>query len=193
MSTEDTEEPRTTRRTLAAVEEALLAAPVKTCLYLFLAALAVRGLYLSQYATTPFFWVPQMDALYHDLAAQDIAAGRWSQEPYFRAPLYYHLLGLVYKLFGHSFWAARGVQALIGSGSCVLLYLLGLRLFRPGVALLAAAAMALYGPLVYFDGELHTPVVEVFLGLAFLFFLVRAGQTGATRDWLLAGALLLDN
>jgi tetratricopeptide (TPR) repeat protein len=172
------------------VEEALVAAPFKVCLYLFLAALAVRGLYLSQYATTPFFWVPQMDALYHDLAAQEIAAGKWSQEPFFRAPLYYHLLGLVYKVFGHSYWAARGVQAMIGSGSCVLLYLLGLRLFRPGVAVLAGAAMALYGPLVYFDGELHTPVVEVFLGLVFLLSLVRAGQTGTMRDWLLAGALL---
>ncbi|HEU4753303.1 MAG TPA: tetratricopeptide repeat protein [Armatimonadota bacterium] len=175
---------------LERLDALLRSAPVKTGLYLFIAAMAVRVLYLSQYATTPFFWVPQMDALYHDLAAQAVAAGKASHEPFFRAPLYYYFLGGVYRLFGHSYWAARLAQALIGSGSCVLLYALGGRMFRPTVALLAAAAMALYGPLVYFDGELHTPVLEVFLDLAFLLALVRARESAAWKGWLAAGLLL---
>lgn len=172
------------------MDERLRQAQPKVCLYLFLGALAVRLLYLSQYATSPFFWVPALDSLYHDLLAQAIAAGRSSHDAFFRAPLYYYCLGGVYWLFGHSFWAARAIQAIVGAASCVLCYQLGQRLFRPSVGLLAAAAMALYGPLVFFDGELLTPVLEVFLDLGFLLLAVRASESGRRRDWLAAGVLL---
>src|SRR5689334_7494642 len=104
---------------------------LKICVYLFLFALTVRLVYLCQYANAPFCWVPSLDALYHDLLARAIAAGRGDPEAFFRAPFYYYLLGGIYRLFGHSFWAARLVQAAIGAGSCVLLYQVGLRLFRP--------------------------------------------------------------
>jgi hypothetical protein len=141
------------------MDEQIRRAELKIGLYLFLGALAVRLIYLCQYANAPFFWVPSLDALYHDLHARAIAAGQSDPEAFFRAPLYYYFLGGVYRLFGHSFWAARVIQALAGSGSCVLLYGVGRRLFWPAVALVAAGAMALYGPLVFFDGELLTPVL----------------------------------
>src|SRR5262249_6766199 len=147
---------------------------LKIGLYLFLGALAVRLLYLCQYANAPFFWVPSLDALYHDLLARAIAAGRSDPPAYFPAPLYYYFLSAIYKLFGHSFWAARVIQAVIGSASCVLLYRLGCRLFGPTVALLAGVTMALYGPLVFFDGELLTPVLEVCLDLCFLLLVLEA-------------------
>jgi tetratricopeptide (TPR) repeat protein len=159
-------------------------------LYLFLGALLVRLLYLSQYANSPFFLVPALDSLYHDLHARAIAAGKGTEGAFFRAPLYYYFLGGVYRVFGHSLWAARLIQAMLGSGSCVLLHALGRRLFRPTVALIAAAAMALYGPLVYFDGELLTPVVEVFLDLLFLLLAVRALESGRRREWLATGLVL---
>ena len=81
---------------------------LKICAYLFLGALTVRLLYLSQYATSPFFWVPALDSLYHDLLAHAIA-------------------------HGHSYSVARTVQALLGAASCVLLYRIGRRLFRKSV------------------------------------------------------------
>jgi len=172
------------------LDETLAKAPLKVGLYLFFLALAVRVVYLSQYANSPFFWVPALDSLYHDLHAQAIAAGRDDGQAFFRAPFYAYFLGGVYKVFGHSFWAARGVQAVIGSLSCVLLYQLGRRLFRPVVGLLAAVAMALYAPLVFFDGELHSPVLEVFLDLAFLLLALRAGERDDRRLWLAAGLVL---
>src|SRR5690349_16383261 len=150
------------------MDEKIRQRPLRLCAYLFLGALAVRLLYLSQYANSPFFWVPALDSLYHDLHAQAIAAGRSDHQAFFRAPLYYYCLAGIYWLFGHSFWAARLTQAALGAVSCVLLYLLGQRLFRPTVGLIAAITMALYGPLVYFDGELLSPVLEVFLDLCFL-------------------------
>lgn len=172
------------------MDDRLKSAPVKVCVYLLLGALAVRLLYLSQYANSPFFWVPALDGLYHDLHARAIAAGQPEQHAFFRAPLYYYFLAGVYKVFGHSFWAARLIQALIGSASCVLLYQLGLRVFRPTIALIAGVMMALYGPLVFFDGELHTPVLEVFLDLAVLLLLLRAREGGPLGWWLLAGGVL---
>lgn len=164
--------------------------PRKLLAYLFVAALSIRLLYLSQYASSPFFSVPALDALYHDLLAQAILAGKQAPEPYFRAPLYYHFLAGVYGVFGHSYWAPRLVQAVLGSLSCVLLYDIGARLFQPKVGLIAGAAMALYGPLVFWDGELHTPVLEVFLDLAFVSVALAAADRRSAALWGAAGLLL---
>ncbi|MBB6049478.1 tetratricopeptide repeat protein [Armatimonas rosea] len=147
----------------------------KSLVYLFVLALGIPFLCLTQYAASPFFWVPRMDALYHSLQAHALAHRQAPAEPYFRAPLYLWLLSGVYATLGEGPWAPRLVQLVVGSGSVLLLYLLGERLFRPCVAFLAAVSMALYGPLVYNNLELHTPVVEVFFTLAALTALVRSG------------------
>jgi tetratricopeptide (TPR) repeat protein len=188
------------------IDARLSLAPARVCTYLLLLALGVRlvylsqyanspffwVLYLSQYANSPFFWVPALDALYHDLHAQEIARGADRPEAFFRAPAYAYFLGGIYRVFGHSYWAARIIQALLGSVSCVLLYQLGLRIFRPTAALIGAGAMALYGPLVFFDGELHSPVLEVFLDLAFLVLVIAAAENSQrpARLWLAAGLVL---
>jgi tetratricopeptide (TPR) repeat protein len=166
----------------------------KTVLYVFFGSLILHFLYLSQYATTPFFWVPRLDHLYHDLLAQQITRGLSDDTAYFRAPGYYMWLAGLYKIFGASvdarFWAARMAQAAVGAASCSLVYALGKRLFTPLIGLLAAVGMALYGPLVFHDGELHTPVLEVFLDLVFLLLAVRAVQSQKQTDWLLSGLVL---
>jgi tetratricopeptide (TPR) repeat protein len=50
--------------------------------------------------------------------------------------------------------------------------------------------MALYGPLVFFDGELLTPVLEVFLDLAFVLLALRAMESQSPRQWVGAGLAL---
>jgi 4-amino-4-deoxy-L-arabinose transferase-like glycosyltransferase len=172
------------------MDERLRQARWKVGAYLFLGALAVRLCYLTEYAGSPFFWSLSLDALYHDQLAQGIAAGQGPAGAYFRAPLYYYFLGGVYALFGHSLWAARVVQACLGAASCVLLYGIGQRLFRPAVGLVAAVSMALYGPLVFFDGELLTPVLEVSLDLGFLWLALRAAESRSRTAWLAAGVVL---
>ena len=151
--------------------------------YLFALALAIHVCYLCQYARTPFFWVPELDSLFDDLAARSIAAGHVSHDPFFRAPLYLYFLAGIYKVFGHSFWAARLTQAVIGSASVVLLYRLGARLFRPSIAMAAAVGMAFYGPLVYNDGELHTPVIEVFLDVLLLNLAIGRPRPPNPQSW----------
>ncbi len=159
----------------------------KALVYLFLAALAIRVLYLQQYSGSSFFWAPALDSLYHDVHARALAAGQDEPGAYFRAPLYTWFLAGLYRMFGHSFWAVRLCQAMIGAGSCVLLASLGRRVFDAPVGLLAGTLLAFYGPEVFFEGELHTPVLEVFLTLGFLALAVRADESGRATEWAATG------
>jgi len=52
---------------------------------------------------------------------------------------------------------------LLGVVNCVLAFLIGRRLCRPAVGLVAAAGMAVYWPAVYFEGELHAPALLIAL------------------------------
>ena len=53
---------------------------------IFLIALLIRIVYLVGYQHNPFFADPQMDALYHDRWAVQIARGDWvGSEVFFRA------------------------------------------------------------------------------------------------------------
>jgi 4-amino-4-deoxy-L-arabinose transferase-like glycosyltransferase/Tfp pilus assembly protein PilF len=94
-------------------------------------AFALRLVHLFQLRhNDPQFLSPQMDSLYHHEWALAIAAGReFITDAFFRAPLYPYFLGLLYKLFGANLMTVRIIQALIGSASCGLVYLLARRLF----------------------------------------------------------------
>jgi tetratricopeptide (TPR) repeat protein len=164
-------------------------------------ALAVRLVYLWQMQDNPCFTTPLMDAAYHDQWARRIAAGDWlGHEVFFRAPLYPYFLGLIYHVLGTDPLAVRVVQFVIGSLTCGLTCLLGWRLVGPAVGLVAGLGAALYGPLIYFDGELLLPVLETFFAVALLLavtWAVAPGPPGGTLagegrvlPWLLTGLAL---
>ena len=122
---------------------------------IFLWALLLRLIYVRQISSNPFFSRPVMDPGYHDEWARAIASGDWiGKEAFFRAPLYPYFLGVIYRLFGPDYLTPRIIQAVLGSISCVLLYLITRRLFGERAALLAGAAAGAYGMLIYFDAEL---------------------------------------
>ena len=124
----------------------------------------MRLIALFQSRHDPFFAHPIIDSATYDRMAWDYARGRplWDGA-FWQPPLYPWLLGLFYKLAGHALLGARIVQAIVGALSCVLLYAIGRRAFDRKVAAGAALTMAVYGPLVYFDGEILPP--SVYLGL----------------------------
>lgn len=154
-----------------------------------LVALLVRLLYLVGYRSNPFFADPQMDALYHHRWALQIAGGDWiGSEVFFRAPLYAYFLGIVYALSGHSFLAARVVQFILGSISCVLVYRIGKKLHGQVVGLVAGILAALLGASIYYEGELLLVVLEIFLSLSALDLLLGAAA-GPRRHRVLGGAL----
>jgi len=145
------------------------------CLLIFAVALGIRLLYLGQLAATPFLdELPLLaDSQYYDMRAREIASGNWTMSaPGFLSPLYCYVLGVVYKLFGPSLYGAKLFQSILGALSCVLLAMVGRRLFSSRVGLFAGLLLALYLPHIYYHGILLPPTLVVVLHLLILLLLV---------------------
>jgi 4-amino-4-deoxy-L-arabinose transferase-like glycosyltransferase len=167
-------------------------------------AFVLRLIHLLQLRyNDPLFLSPQMDALYHHEWALAIAAGReFIADAFFRAPLYPYFLGLLYKLFGANLMVVRIIQALIGSATCGLTYLLALRLLRPQapssdaanrrvfvsprhVPVIAGLVMAAYPLAIWYDGELLLEGLLTFLVVLGFVLLLRSRDND--RQWWLPG------
>ncbi|MFC1683250.1 tetratricopeptide repeat protein [Candidatus Zixiibacteriota bacterium] len=158
---------------------------------LFLLALTIRLVYLSQLRSDPSFDAPIVDAEYHDKWAMAIRDGETFHEgPYFRAPLYVYFLALIYTFFGHNFLAVRIVQLFIGSLSVLLIYHLGKRIFDRSVGLIAGLLAAFNGVFIYFEGELLIPVLILFLDLVMILTALWSARGREWWRWLICGAIL---
>ncbi|RKX68739.1 hypothetical protein DRP53_10085 [candidate division WOR-3 bacterium] len=144
-------------------------------LTVFLIGLVTRILYLINAALKdPLFYHPIMDPLYHHQWAQAIIRGGWLNElPYFRAPLYPHLLALIYLIFGPNLLIPRIVQAVLGAGSCYLIFHIAKRLSSERHGFYTGLITALYPLLIYFDGELLIPSLLIFLILLSILLLLK--------------------
>ena len=158
---------------------------------LFGGAFVVRVAYmLESRSFSPFYYAPVVDAQSYLELARLIVGGDWlaGDAPYWQPPGFPYLLAVVVWLFDDSaFTAIRVAHALLGAGSTLLVYRLSLRAFGTFTATLAASCIALYGPLLYFEGELLSVALEVFLNLALLLALVRAAESDRLSAWALAG------
>jgi tetratricopeptide (TPR) repeat protein len=159
---------------------------------IFFLAFSIRLIYLIQInSSLPFFWAPILDELYHDTWAQQIASGEWGgTEPFFRAPLYVYLLALVYKVVGHNLFLARLFHVFVGSLSCVLILLIATKLFNRTIGILSSVTACFYAMLVFYDAHLLITTLIVFLDLALIALLIRAGEKPSPLNWLLSGAVL---
>jgi tetratricopeptide (TPR) repeat protein len=108
-------------------------------------------------------------------------------EAFWQPPFYPFALGLLYRIVAHDMLWPRLVQCLLGALSCILLYAIGRRVFGHWTGSVAAIAMALYGPLIYYDGELLPATLNVFLVLAGLLLLLRAADVSQIWTWLAPG------
>src|SRR5262249_48914200 len=103
-----------------------------------------------------------------------------------------YLLGILFKLVGHSLAAAYLLQALLGLVCLVLIYRIGVATFGERTGLLAAGAAALYGPFAFFEMKILGTTLGLTLNLLALALLVSAereemaGKRGLGR-WFLAG------
>jgi len=156
--------------------------------FIFLAAFFFRLIFLFEFESVPLFDTPTMDMAYHHQWAQDIANGKdYIDGSFFRAPLYPYFLGFIYIFLGQSFWIVKLIQAISGSMSVVLVFLIGLRAFNLKIAATAALFCATCGTLIFYDGQLLVPSLAIFLNMLSLYFLVRAAQTSAVKDYFLGG------
>ncbi len=145
---------------------------------IFGVGLAARLWVFGELATNAAsFAEPAVDARWHLLWAREIVAGDfWGSGIFFRAPLYPYFLAGIISVLGDSLWAVRIVHALLGSVSCVLVYLLGKRLFSAPVGTVAALLWALWPTAIYYESELLIPVLIIPLNLWALYVLAGAIQ-----------------
>lgn len=111
--------------------------------------------------------------------------------PYvFHPPGYPLLLGAIYAVCGHSYASVRIVQSLLGAFTCVLVFLIGERLFSRQVACLATAVAVVYPFLVFYTALLLSETLFVFLSTLFLYLLARLRGNPSARTACLAGVVL---
>lgn len=144
---------------------------------LLLLSLAVRLVYLEHSADNPFFSAPVVDAHSYSVQARQLAEGAWvGTKPFWQPPLYPYILAAIYAVSGDLFWTPRFIQFLLGAASCALVFGLGRQVFGTRVGLLAGGMACLYGPSIYFEGELLPTALAVFLNLLLIFILLRPGR-----------------
>jgi tetratricopeptide (TPR) repeat protein len=149
----------------------------------FVIALVVRVVYLTELRDAPFFDHPVGDAkIYHQRALEIAGGDLIGREAYFHSsPFYPYFMALIYKIVGVNFTVLRIVQFVIGSATCALIYLLARRASPESTAapLVAGIAAALYGTLVFFDGDLlMIPLVLLFTCGAMLLLSTLADPVG---------------
>jgi Tfp pilus assembly protein PilF len=122
---------------------------------IFALALVVRLVYLRESLFNPAFANPVLDSGIYDNLARSLAAGESMSGQFFWQPFFYPVfLSIVYWLSNGSIIFGKVVQIFLGSLTCLLTYQLGKRVFNQGAGIIAGLITALYGPLIFFDGEL---------------------------------------
>lgn len=175
------------------IESTKKTALAPTVAVVFAAALLVRLIYFLQVRHCPLFQVPTIDAgVYYDLA-KEFAHGHWLKplgEPYWQPPFYPFILALWIKAAGTSVYAMKIAQLTLGSVNCALVTVLGAQLFNKRIGLIAGLIMAMYGPIIYFDGELLTPTLQIFFNSCALLILLRAVDKKSIMLFCAAGLAL---
>ncbi|HOX45566.1 MAG TPA: glycosyltransferase family 39 protein [Myxococcota bacterium] len=169
----------------------LLARPWLPALIVVGLALAVRLVILWQSQASPTFAAPIIDSARYDHLARALAAGEDpGAELYWQPPAYPLLLAGLYASSGGSILLAKLVQALAGACTALLAWRLGRRLVGAAGGWLAGLCVALYGPLVYFEGELLAEGWAALLAPALVLALLHVAERGGKLAGLGAGLLL---
>ena len=158
---------------------------------IFLTALVLRLVYLTQIQSIPLFYHLAGDGRTYDDWAQRIAAGDWlGQGVFYQAPLYPYFLGVLQIVFGHNLWLIRFVQILLGSLSCALIYCVGKKLFSRRAGIAAGFLLAVYAPAIFFDALIEKSILDLCLLTLLLVLLVQAMERQRWQRWLGCGIVL---
>ena len=166
---------------------------------IFLAAVLLLALVLRI-----FFWLEvagpdaplRGDEIDYDSIARSLASGggfaaAGGAATAARPPLYPLLLGGVYRAVGVRVEAGRILQILLGVSIVLLTHMLARRLFREGVALLSAAAVAFDPSLIFISSYLLAENLYIALLLSFLVLFARAAARPPSYAACAAGGILL--
>lgn len=153
-------------------------------------AFLLRLLYLLDYSSSPIASYLILDPrFYYELAVQIASGDILTGQVLFKSPLYSYFLAAIIAIFGDTLFVPRLMQILMGSFSCVMVYLLAGRFYSNRVAVTAGIVAAAYGPLIMFDAEILIPSLIVFLDLISFYLLFKYEDSGKVP--LLVGSALL--
>ncbi|HEY0714341.1 MAG TPA: glycosyltransferase family 39 protein, partial [Polyangia bacterium] len=161
---------------------------------LFVVAVLWRAIYCWAIGRSPFAEDLSVDAAAHHEWARRISEGDLTfGGVFFRAPLYYYVLGGLYWVFGADPDVARVFQILVGAATCLVIHRIAKRVFdpvvAPAVALIAGAMACVYGMYVYFANELLIETLALFLNVSGLALLLSALETPRLRRWFASGLI----
>ncbi len=158
---------RGARRAIAGEWGALLLAVVL--------GLLARGVATVALLDQPVFRAPVLDPAAYDRWARAIAAGEvWPREPFYLAPLYPYLCGLIYAVAPDGPLAVVLLQHLAGVALTAGAGAAALALAGPTAGAAAAFLTALYGPLVLNENLLLPEALGAVLVAAAAWMLARA-------------------
>jgi 4-amino-4-deoxy-L-arabinose transferase-like glycosyltransferase len=139
-------------------------------------------------AHDPFFASPSVDELMYHQWASAIARGEGlGDQVFLNGPAYPVFLAGIYGVTGPSLLAAKAVQCVLSALDCVLVWLLGRRLLGSGIALGAAALLAVCELAIFYPATLLLEGAQGTLILLLLFLCVRAAESGGAARWGAAG------
>lgn len=167
-----------------------LSHPYPLLAILFL-AFVLRVGYACLASSTPLAEVLLLDSEFYDRQARSLLAGTgWTEGVFFMNPFYPYFLAAVYWLVGPGWAKVVVVQAVLGTASCLLTYLLGAAVWGRGAGLVAAGLLAVQGVVVFYDGSLLTASPILFLNLLGLYLLQR-WRAEPRSGWLWAAGFSL--
>ncbi|MGC9031652.1 MAG: ArnT family glycosyltransferase [Minisyncoccia bacterium] len=159
----------------------------KKILYLFLFALILRICFILTLDNSVDVWGDWWDELGWKLAT---GKGYWVANPYFkggpkfyawRSPGFPLFLALIYKIFGHSYFAAKVGLALLSSLTVILIFFLGKILVDEKTGILSSIIYSIYPASIFWTGYLCPVTLEIFLMLGFVLFLYIGEKT---KNWI---------
>ncbi|MFH1791851.1 MAG: glycosyltransferase family 39 protein, partial [Candidatus Omnitrophota bacterium] len=154
-------------------------------------AFVMRLIFINELSKSIFAVPFSLDEEFYDAWGMSIAGGQLLGKSVFYAlPLYPYFVGAVYWLFGHSLYALRFIQIMIGTVNCLLVYLIGKRVFSAKTGFLAALLCSLYGFLILHEGQLLGVTLAIFLNLCAILMLMRAFSDGR-KTWFLISGLVI--
>ena len=162
----------------------------------FVIALALRLLYVQRIMSDPGHLDTGADGRIYDQLAWQIAGGGGVPDSFTtRYPLlllgYVWFLAAIYKVIGHSYFAAVAIQSILGAATAVLVYFAGARVFGAAVGRVAALFTALSFSLIFAAAALGHQAVDVFLTALIVLTLLRlAGDDDGAWKWAAVGVLM---
>ena len=153
---------------------------IKSVLVIFFIALTVRAIYFIGMQNSNIIQAinSTLDSRFYDTWAQKIINEGWiGREVFFMNPGYPYFMAILYSLFGTAVNTVLLVQFLIGSLSCVLVYLIAKKVFNPSVAFISGIIASFYGISIFYEGLLVTASIITFINLIIIYLLLNLDFT----------------